>query len=344
MVNQLGMAAKPGMSNKYGIDSKVFDYLMNMRKPEIEPPISNDNQMIAQMSNAAAQIGTLNGKQADTSMVQNAANTYDARAEKQRQEKYKNDIMTDQRGLKAASVIDNYNAAKRAREQKMNLERSKLTDPLNKTNQYIDKQYVNDTYLDFISKGKEGAAQSINMLEDYAKILDEESKKFFGSGGGAISSNLPDFMRSDKAIKMRDDITGIAMQGLKDMFGGAISDGERKALAATFYNDRLGPEQNLKILKRKLSTMKDMYRNQVNMADYFQTKGTLQGYSGISPRDELNELAKKDPSRTINEPKAAAAPKATEVAKEDQFKIGETKEAQGTTWRYIGNDQWEEVE
>jgi hypothetical protein len=364
------------MANEYGMDSRVLDYLMQKRKPEVEPLPTSDNQLIASMADASAKLGTIGGQTADTSSVQKFADVQDARAMQDRQRQMAAREGEDQRQLAIASLLDKYKMQQDARmagaqqrqadrdfklamqdrkraqdlsdrerdlQDKMTLERSRAANKLalaqaereakpkqlGKAQEAVDKSFAKE-YSDFVLKGKESAAQSINMLEGYVDQLEAQQDDLFQAGGGAFAAMLPDAMRSAESIKLRDDITGIAMQGLKDVFGGAISDGERKALAATFYNDKLPPNENIPILKRKLQTLKDTYANKLAMAQHYENAGTLEGFRGISQGDMLSNLKEKDPVRRdtgmpVQSGTAIAAPKsaAPKTPMKKQWNVGD---------------------
>lgn len=322
--------------DNYGLDSKVLAHLMDKRAPEIEPLPEQNNQMMASLADASAQLGTLGGVRADTSSVQRAADRADAQSRQMQDRQMAARAREDERQMAIASLLDKYNmqnmaakarAAEKAddrafqlamsdrnrqdkiddqirldtarTENKMRLaemQRAAKPKQLGKAQEAVDKAFAKE-YSDFVIKGKESAAQSINMLEGYVDQLEAQKDDIFQAGGGAFASTLPDALRSSESIKLRDDITGIAMQGLKDVFGGAISDGERKALAATFYNDKLPPNENIPILKRKLQTLKDTYANKLAMAQHYENMGTLDGFRGLTQGDMLSNLKQKDPVR-----------------------------------------------
>ena len=222
--------------------------------------------------------------------------------------------------------------------------------PTTKTQKKMDEKYLPE-HLEFTSIGKENAANSINKLEGYLDYLKQQKGAFVQAGGGPITGSLmPDFMRTEDSIKLRDDIAGVAMLGLKDIFTGAISNAEREALAATFYNDKIGPDQNISILERKIAGMKRAYQNRLDRANYFERNGeSLAGFSGLSPADELASIREKDP---IFEPPKHEPPSDTAYAGELKvaepqpdkygFKKDEVKTANGKEWKYMGNNIWQE--
>lgn len=319
-----------------GIDPRVMEYLQRRRQAE-----APNNQLYAAMGEAAAAAGTLGGRKADTSSLRNWANKADASNQRFQAE-------GDARQAKIANYLAQVSGKNRAHEQKLaqlkeqreydegryNLAREHKKEDYNKqlalrgkqqqpatsskVQQKMDEKYLDD-YLEFVATGKEGAAQAMNKLEGYLNFLEKQKGAFVQAGGGPLTGTLmPDFMRTEDSIKLRDDIEGVAMQGLKDIFTGAISNEERRALAATFYNDKLSPDANIPIIKRKLEGMRRAYQNKLNRAKYFDENKTLAGYKGLSPADELESIRGKDP--TFKPPKTPTPPN-TAFAK--QYKEGD---------------------
>lgn len=148
----------------------------------------------------------------------------------------------------------------------------------------VDKDYAKD-YNDLTGGGITRAKDAIQKLKDLRVNLQRENKEFLGAGGGPISGSLPDFMRDEQSIAMRDNIITVANSALKATFGGQLSDGERKALANEFYNDKLSPEENLKIMDRKILELQNALEDQSSKARYYEKSGTISGYKGASDPD-----------------------------------------------------------
>lgn len=148
----------------------------------------------------------------------------------------------------------------------------------------LDKDYAQD-YNDFTANGVENARASIAKLESIRdELLSNQSS--WTSGGGRASA-LPDALRSRDSIRWRDQAQSAANSTLKAIFGGGLSDGERKAAASEYYNDGLNNEENAKILSAKIETAKQGLANQMAKASYFKQNGTLAGFeesSALKPR------------------------------------------------------------
>ena len=140
----------------------------------------------------------------------------------------------------------------------------------------IDKDYAKD-YNDLTGGGEVSANNAIKKLKDLRNNMARD-KGIIQSGGGPISGSLPDFMRTQGSISQRDNIVSVANSALKATFGGQLSDGERKALANEFYNDKLSNEENLKVIDRKIAELESGLANQKKKARYFESNQSLSGY------------------------------------------------------------------
>lgn len=165
-----------------------------------------------------------------------------------------------------------------------------------------DKDYAKD-YNTFTSKGAVNAKSSIERLKQIASEL-ENKTGIFDAGGGRASV-LPDFMRDQDSIRMREGAKNAANSTLKDLFGGQLSDGERTAAAQEYYNDKLSNAENAKILRDKIAQLESGYQSELQKAEFFKNYGTLKGFQ---PQG-LNEPLKEDkdiikPTPKIEKPDA----------------------------------------
>lgn len=138
-----------------------------------------------------------------------------------------------------------------------------------------DKDYGKD-YNDFTGGGEVKAQDAIEKLKSFKKQMSVDNG-LFQAGGGPISGSLPDMLRTQSSIAQRDNIVSTANSALKATFGGQLSDGERKALANEFYNDKLSNAENLKIIDQKIKELENGLGVQRNKASHFRNVGTLTG-------------------------------------------------------------------
>lgn len=142
----------------------------------------------------------------------------------------------------------------------------------------VDKDYAKH-YNDFTGKGKVNAQQTINQLTQLQNELKKESGNFIQAGGGRLGSMLPDQLRSTDSIRWKSEIPAKANLVLKDLFGGQLSDGERLAEAKTYYNDLLSPEENAKVLEKKIDTLKKQLQSESAKASFYERNGSLKGFA-----------------------------------------------------------------
>jgi hypothetical protein len=94
----------------------------------------------------------------------------------------------------------------------------------------------------------------------------------------------------------------VANSALKATFGGQLSDGERKALANEFYNDKLSNAENLKIIERKISELEGGLETQQRKANYFENNRSLAGFEGLkrlSDSPNQTEGTKQPPGKNV---------------------------------------------
>jgi hypothetical protein len=140
----------------------------------------------------------------------------------------------------------------------------------------VDKDYAKH-YNNFTQKGAVNAKTAIDRLETLATEMENDTG-LMESGGGRFASIMPDFMRSRDAIRRRDQARNFANTTLKELFGGQLSDAEREAAAKEYYIDALNNTDNAKVIRNKVSQLREAYDAEVEKARYFQQNKTLDGF------------------------------------------------------------------
>lgn len=159
----------------------------------------------------------------------------------------------------------------------VDMQKAKAAGGANEGRKAVDKDYAKD-YNDFTGGGEGKALRAIERLKQYRDQLANESKSFIQAGGGPISGSLPDALRTQSSIALRDGIISEANGGLKATFGSQLSDGERKAAASEYYNDKLDAAGNVTILDRKIAELENQVADQRAKAKYFESNGSLSGF------------------------------------------------------------------
>jgi hypothetical protein len=174
--------------------------------------------------------------------------------------------------------------------------------PLSEGQKKVDQDYAKQ-YNEFSAQGAAKARTTIEQLEEFQRQLEAESKKRFQSGGGRLASILPDVARTDQSIIWKRDIPAKANLVLKDLFGGQLSNDERKSESATYYDDILGPAENAKKLGEKIKQLRAGYENESRKAKYYERFGTLDGFTAESSVDEPEGEPKGVPMDAPRQPR-----------------------------------------
>ena len=151
----------------------------------------------------------------------------------------------------------------------------------------------------------------------------KEFSEFFDTGGAAgIEANLesldkslttleqgkttqvegfvPDIVGNiafPKTANVRTNVTGVLIQGLKDTFGGQLSDGERKAMVESAYVASADPQDNANRVKSLANKIKAGARAKELAGQYFEENGTLKGFKGTKSFDIGNKTVSFDPEK-----------------------------------------------
>lgn len=179
------------------------------------------------------------------------------------------------------SKADSEIAKNRAETKKLEAETNQKNQGAGAGFKKVDEDYAKD-YNDFTGGGLTKAQDAISKLKNWRDKVVEESKKTFQNGGGPIAGSMPDALRSEKSIAIRDNVISVANSALKATFGGQLSDGERHALAMEFYNDKLSPKENIEVMNRKIAELEHGFGVAKAKAQYFQKNRTLNGFDGAS--------------------------------------------------------------
>jgi hypothetical protein len=180
------------------------------------------------------------------------------------------------------------------------------TGPLTDAQKTVDKEFAKD-YADFVAGGGFSAAQKgLKQLEDAKKSLDA-NKDLTGWAVG----NMPDKLRSlvsPDSSALINSVNEIISGNLKNIMGSQFTQKEGERVLANAFNPQLSGAENLKRLERLQEQMMKAYQTKAEAAQYFEKKGTLEGFKGklqftsddfkidggSSPKSELETLKEKE--------------------------------------------------
>jgi hypothetical protein len=173
----------------------------------------------------------------------------------------------------------------------------------------IDKKFA-DTYLDWQSGGGADTIGNIAQINTVLQQL-EQGKALTGPMIG-VQPDLLLAITNPQAAGAKEQVQEVVQRNLRVVLGAQFTAKEGDALISRAYNPTLKPEQNAARLRKLFEQMSVAAAQKQAMAEYYENKGTLQGYKGKQPN--INDFYKALEIRP--------APKAGDVVGGWRFKGG----------------------
>lgn len=175
----------------------------------------------------------------------------------------------------------------------------------------LDKGFAKD-YNEWETSGKTLVDSNFKVLNDAINKLKKVKDDTFGTSG-RVTGRLPDLLRSEESIALRDDVQKTAMASLRATLGAQFTENEGERIMAKAYNEKLSPAENIKKIESAIKEIKDRANNMEKRSEYFvENAGTLKGLKSESlgleskPMSSQDEQAKKWASENPNDPRSAA--------------------------------------
>lgn len=140
----------------------------------------------------------------------------------------------------------------------------------------LDRDYAKD-YNDWTSGGKASLDKNLALLEQAAQTLEQRKDDWFGTSG-RFTGRLPDVMRSEESIRLRENVHQAAQASLKAALGSAFTEKEGERIMNASYNEKLSPQENLQKLRTAIAELREKSTNADSKARYFENRGSLAGY------------------------------------------------------------------
>jgi hypothetical protein len=141
-------------------------------------------------------------------------------------------------------------------------------------------------YDEWTSTGHTQVQDSLKKLED-AKASLLASQKDLVSPTGRFSGRLPDWAKSEEAIRLRDDVHSTALAGMRAAMGPQFTEKEGEQFKGLAYNEKLSPEENIRKIDMAIKKIQDQTSATMAKAKHFEdNKGTLQGFKYSAPAAE----------------------------------------------------------
>jgi hypothetical protein len=196
---------------------------------------------------------------------------------------------------------------RRATAANVNVGGSKLN--LTPAQEAIDKKFA-DTYLDWQSGGGSDMIGNMAQLDTVLQQL-EQGKPLTGPMIG-VQPDLLLAITNPSASDAQGRVYEVAQRNLKAILGGAFTEREGRDVIKRVFDPLLPPEQNASRVRKLIQQMSVAAAQKQAMVEYYEEKGTLQGYKGKQPN--INDFYKALEIRP--------APKAGDVLGGWRFKGG----------------------
>jgi hypothetical protein len=174
----------------------------------------------------------------------------------------------------------------------------------------VDKKFA-DTYLDWQSGGGSDMIGNMAQLDTVLQQL-EQGKPLTGPMIG-VQPDLLLAITNPSASDAQERVYEVAQRNLKAILGGAFTEREGRDVIKRVFNPALRPEQNASRVRKLIQQMSVAAAQKQAMVEYYEEKGTLQGYKGKQPN--INDFYKALEIRP--------APKAGDVVGGWRFKGGD---------------------
>lgn len=193
-----------------------------------------------------------------------------------------------------------------------------------------DKIFAKE-YNDYVLSGKfSDSVKSLDQLDEAVDIL----KKSWGGATGAIPSIAPDFIRKrvfglKGGYNAEQMVKEIVQRNLRPILGAQFTEREGQLLMERAFDPALDEKTNIKRIERLATQVRRMAEAKQKAVDYYEDKGTLQGFKGEIPDIESVYT-------TVGQRKEAAAKEAPEVGtvkRGYEFLGGDPKDT--NSWRKL---------
>lgn len=145
-------------------------------------------------------------------------------------------------------------------------------------------------YNAWTSGGRARVDKNIERLKAVADYL-EAHKNDIVPPSGRFVGRIPDVLRSGTSLNIRDSVEAAMIDGLKETFGGQLSDKEREAKVKTAFNQTLSPAENLPRLRAQIKELEQGKQNKDKKVQHFEGTGTLLGYkSGMGQSEQVRVI------------------------------------------------------
>jgi hypothetical protein len=201
---------------------------------------------------------------------------------------YKTSIaaLGDQAKLRAASAENQ--TANAFKERELGLKAQGQQQEVSRGNRTLDTEFAKD-YNDWTSGGSATTDKNLAALKETAKKLEEYVAED-DSPTGRFTGVMPDFLKSNEAIKLKDNVRSAVSSSLKEILGPAFTAPEGERQIENSYNERLPAKDNLDKLRASIKELEAKKAAKDAKANYFRERGTLDGFNPQSMTQTVGQV------------------------------------------------------
>lgn len=148
----------------------------------------------------------------------------------------------------------------------------------------LDKVYARQ-YLDWNTSGRAAARKNIDRLKNAKALLEKRKNDLVGTSG-RVTGRLPDLLRSEESIALRQDVHSSAVGALRATLGAQFTEKEGERIMAMSYDEKLSPDQNIAKIDAAIRELEEGYNANDSMTQFYEGRGSLQGFKSNHPQQQ----------------------------------------------------------
>ncbi len=140
----------------------------------------------------------------------------------------------------------------------------------------LDRTFAKE-YDDWTSGGEAAVDKNLQRLKEAKDALAKHKDDTFGTSG-RITGRLPDFLRGEEGLRIRQDVHAAAQGALKATLGAQFTEKEGERIMAASYDEKLSPAENIKKIDTAIKELATAKANKDSKVSHFEQNGTLAGF------------------------------------------------------------------
>ncbi len=140
-----------------------------------------------------------------------------------------------------------------------------------------DSEFAKD-YNAWNTSGAGLVDKNLDKLREAKALLEKRKGDLVGTSG-RLTGRLPDALRSEESIAIRDKVQTAAQGALKATLGAQFTEKEGQRIMNQAFNEKLSPQENINRIDAAIVELENNKQRMANRAGYFEKHGTLTGWS-----------------------------------------------------------------